>query len=57
MVERFQAMADGDIRRMPGDEPAKKGRRKAKRTTALLKTVKEMRPARTEIIIVLDEGA
>ena len=27
VVERFQAMADGDIRRCPGDEPAKKARR------------------------------
>ena len=51
VVERFQAMANGDIRRMPGDELAKKGRRKAKRTIASLKAVKEMRPARTEIII------
>ena len=51
VVERFQAMANGDIRRQPGDEPAKKGRRKAKRTTASLKAIKEMRPARTEIII------
>ncbi len=37
---------------MPGEEAAKdKGRRKAKRVTATLKAVKEMRPARTEIII------
>ena len=40
VVERFQALADGDIRRMPGDEPAKRGR-KAKCVTATLKTVKE----------------
>ena len=51
MVERFQALADGDIRRWPGDEPAKKGRRKAKRTTVSLKAVQALRPARTEIII------
>ena len=25
VVERFQAMADGDIRRWPGEQPAKKG--------------------------------
>ena len=50
VVERFKAMADGDIRRMPGDEPAKRGRG-TKRVTATLKTVKEMRPARTEIIV------
>ena len=36
---------------MSGDEPAKKGRRKAKRTTASLKAVKETRPARNEIIV------
>ena len=51
VVERFQAMADGDIRRAPGDELAKKSRRKAKHTVASLKSVQQMRPARTEIII------
>ena len=50
VVERFKAMADGDIRHWPGGEPAKKGR-KAKRVTATLKAVKDMRPARTEIIV------
>ncbi len=51
VVERFQAMADGDIRRWPGDELAKKGRRKAKRTITSLKAVQQMRPERTEIIV------
>ena len=51
VVERFQALADGNIRRLPGDEPATKGRRKAKRTTVSLKDVQALRPARTEIII------
>ena len=37
VVERFQAMADGNIRRCPGEEPAKNGRRNAKRTIASLK--------------------
>ncbi len=50
-VERFKAFADGDIRPWSGNETAKKGRRKAKRVTATLKAVKEMRPACTEIII------
>ena len=51
-VERFQAMADGDIRRWPGDAPAtRKGRRKAGRTIASLKAVRALRPARTEIIV------
>ena len=53
VVERFKARADGDIRRWPGEEPAstKKGRRKVKRATATLDEVKQMRPARTEIIV------
>ena len=50
VVECFQTMADGDIRRAPGDESTKKGR-KAKRTIATRKAVQQMRPARTEIII------
>ena len=49
VVERFKALANGDIRPWPGEAPGK-GRR-AKRVTATLKAVKEMRPDRTEIII------
>ena len=53
VVERFKARADGDIRPWPGEEPpaATKGRRRAKRAPATLKAVKEMRPARAEIIV------
>ena len=52
VVERFQAMADGDIRRIPGDGPAMtKRRRNAKRVTASLKAVQNLRPERNEIII------
>ena len=53
VVERFKAFADGDIRPWPGEKSttAKKGRRGAKRVTATLKAVKEVRPDRTEIII------
>ena len=51
VVERFQAMADGDIRRIRGEESAKRKGRKAKRTVATRKAVQQMRPARTEIII------
>ena len=52
VVERFKAQADGDIRPWPGEAPAKgRGRRAAKRVTATLKAVKEMRPSRTEIIV------
>ncbi len=51
VVERFKAHADGDIRPWPGEAPAKGKRRRAKRVTATLKAVREMRPARTEIIV------
>ena len=51
VVERFQAMADGDIRRYPGDATPSKARPKPKRTIASLKAVRQLRPARTEIII------
>ena len=51
VVERFKAMVDGDIRPVQVEAPQGKGRRKAKRTVMSLKAVKEMRPARTEIII------
>ena len=50
-VERFKAHADGDIRPWPGEAPAKGRGRRAKRVTATLKAVREMRPARTEIIV------
>ena len=49
VVERFRTFANGDIRPWSGEVPGK-GRR-AKRVTATLKAVKEMRPARTEIIV------
>ena len=52
VVEKFEAMANGDIRRCPNEAPTPaKGRRKAKFVTATVKAVKEMRPARTEIIV------
>ena len=52
VVERFRTYADGDIRPWPGEAPAPgKGRTRAKRVTATLKAVKELRPARTEIIV------
>ena len=50
VVERFKAHANGDIRPWSGEAPAKKGRG-VTRVTATLKAVKELRPARTEIII------
>lgn len=52
VVERFRAMIDGDIRRCPDEAPAKgKGGPKAKLATATLKAVRELRPARNEIIV------
>ena len=51
VVERFRARVDGDIVPAPAVAPAAKGRRKTKRVTATLRAVREMRPARTEIII------
>ncbi len=51
MIERYRARADGDIVPAPAEALAAKGRRKTKRATATLKAVREMRPARTEIII------
>ena len=53
VVERFKALACGDIRQVAGEEPAttKKGKRRARRATATLNEVKELRPARTEIIV------
>ena len=46
-------LADGDIRRCTGEEPVttKKGRRKVRRATVTLNDIKEMWPARTEIIV------
>ena len=49
VVERFKALACGDIRRVAGEEPATA--KKGKRATATLNEVKELRPARTEIIV------
>ena len=51
-VERFKALVNGDIRRCPDVAPAQgRGRRKPKFATASLKAVKELRPARNEIIV------
>lgn len=48
VVERFKAMANGDVRRIDA-KPAKKGR--AKRTIASRAEVEQIRPERTEIVI------
>ena len=51
LVERFQSMADGEIRRRPGDELSTQGRRKTKRAIVSLRAVQKLRPARDEIIV------
>ena len=51
VVERFKAHADGDIRPVRPEAPRSRGRRKARRIVATLKEVRDMRPARTEIIV------
>ena len=39
VVERFKAMTNGDIRPLNAEGPAKKGRRKSRRTTVSRKAV------------------
>ena len=51
VAEKYKPMVDGDIRPVQVEAPKGKGRRKAEPTVMSLKTVKEMRPARTVIII------
>ena len=51
VVERFKAQADGDIRPVRPEAPRSRGRRKTRRIVATLKEVRDMRPARTEIIV------
>ncbi|MDE0374158.1 MAG: hypothetical protein OXI73_16670 [Rhodospirillales bacterium] len=50
-VERFRALADGDIRRWPLDAPAACGRRRPKPEVATFEQVREMRPAFNEVIV------
>ena len=47
-VDRFRSMAR---RRRTGDEPSAKGRRKPKGEIVSLRAVRQMRPARDEIIV------
>ena len=49
-VERFRSTIDGDIRPLPPEEP-KNGARRRKRVTASRRAVREMRPARDELIV------
>ena len=50
-VERFKSTMDGEIRPMPAVEAKTGSRRRMKRATATRKAVREMRPARDEIIV------
>ncbi len=56
-VERFRALACGDIRPVRPEAANAKGRRKAGRATATLKAVREMRPERNEIIVCTGLGS
>ena len=51
VVERFKAMADGDIRPVRPEATGVNGRRKAGRTVVSRKQAEAMRPDRTEIIV------
>ena len=51
VVERFRALACGDIRPIEVETPNPKGRRKAKRIVVSRKEAEAMRPDRTEIIV------
>ena len=55
VVERFRSMADGEIRLVPVAAPPKRGRkrgtRRTRHTVTSLSNVKQMRPARDEIIV------
>ncbi len=50
-VERFKSTMDGEIRPVPAGEAKTGGGRRTKRATATRKAVREMRPARDEIIV------
>jgi len=51
VVERYRALADGDIRPIRTEAAGTKGRCKAKHTVVSRKQAEAMRPDRTEIII------
>ena len=50
-VERFKSMDDGDILPLPAGGRTARGRRGARRETASRRVVRQMRPARDEIIV------
>ena len=50
-VERFKSTMDGEIRPVPAREAKAGSGRRTRRATATRKAVREMRPARDEIIV------
>ena len=50
-VERFKSTMDGEIRPVPAGEAKAGNGRRTRRATATRKAVREMRPARDEIIV------
>ena len=50
-VERFRSMDDGEVRPLPAGGRTAKGRSGARRETASRRVVRQMRPARDEIIV------
>ena len=50
-VERFKSMDDGEVRPLPAGGRTAKGCSGARRETASRRTVRQMRPARDEIIV------
>ena len=50
-VERFKSTMDGEIRSAPAGEAEAGSGRRMRRATASRKAVREMRPARDEIIV------
>ncbi|MDE0332080.1 MAG: hypothetical protein OXL41_09450 [Nitrospinae bacterium] len=50
-VERFKSTMDGEIRSVPAAEAKTGSGRRTRRATATRKAVREMRPARDEIIV------
>ena len=50
VVERYRSLVNGDVRRIEVESP-KGGRRRARRATATLRTVKALRPEANEIIV------
>ena len=52
VVERFRALACGDIRPVRDGTEGAKGRRKGKRTVVSRREAEALRPERTEIIVL-----